>query len=143
MRRIIYSSLATSALTMAELEDLLAWSRVRNEADEITGLLLYFAPELARAPSFLQLLEGPADAVEATYARIAADTRHQDVQLVSRSDAPQRVFPDWTMGLEYVTRQDLARAVPGLDGAGLVVMAQLVENPQAAERLLLNHCVLG
>lgn len=143
MRRIIYASIAATALTAVELDELHAWSRVLNEEDGVTGLLLYFPPELARRASFLQLLEGPEDVVEATFERIRRDQRHHDVRVIARVDAGERLFPNWTVGVESVTREDLAAAVPGLPGSELVVMAQLVEDPVAAEQLLRRHCVRG
>jgi hypothetical protein len=143
VRRIIYASLSSRAMSLEQLEDLLVWARLLNRADEITGLLLYFPPDVAREASFLQFLEGPDDAVEATYERILRDDRHHDIRLVARTDGQERLFPDWTMGLEYVTREDLAHAVPGLDGDGMVVMAELVDDPEAAERLLRRHCAVS
>ncbi len=73
-------------------------SRRRNERDGITGSLI------CRADLYLQLLEGPQEAVEATYRRIERDPRHTDVRLLSRRDDAERLFPDWAM------RDDPARS---------------------------------
>ncbi len=64
-----------------------------NTRDEITGALI------CRDDLFLQLLEGPAEKVEATYARIAADDRHVELHpLIRRQIADDgRMFPAWSM----------------------------------------------
>jgi hypothetical protein len=82
----------------AMLNGILSDARRLNPANDVTGALI------CRADLYLQLLEGPKDAVEATFARIAKDDRHVDVQrLVSRT-IDQRLFPDWAM------RDDPARS---------------------------------
>jgi Sensors of blue-light using FAD len=64
-----------------------------NTRDGITGALI------CRDDLFLQLLEGPEAAVEATFARIAADDRHIEVRRLTRrliaDDA--RMFGAWAM----------------------------------------------
>ncbi len=140
MYRVIYASRATAEMSDIELEGLLVEARMRNELEDLTGLLLYFGPDLADAPSFLQVLEGEREAVETVYELIARDRRHRDVRLVAAGDVEERMFPDWRMGLEYVTYDDLARAVPGLGTPDrpLVVMAELVTDPVRAEQLLVT-----
>ena len=59
--------------------------------DRITGLLY------ADGVRFLQALEGPADAVEAAYARITADPRHKAQVVLSRREVDTREFGDWEM----------------------------------------------
>jgi hypothetical protein len=142
VRRLIYSSLASEPMQAQELEEMLTWSRMLNEANGITGLLLYFPPELTDQPSFLQLLEGEADVVEATYDRIARDARHHDVRLVSLRDVEQRLFPQWSMGLDFVTRAQLAKALPGRPDSphAMVAVAEIVEDAARAEAMLLEHC---
>lgn len=64
-----------------------------NTRDNVTGALI------CRDDLFLQLLEGPEAAVEATYSRIRADERHIEVrQLVRRMIADDgRMFGAWAM----------------------------------------------
>lgn len=80
------------------LNGILAASRRCNTRDGITGALI------CRADLFLQMLEGPRDAVTATFARIVRDDRHVEVMLVSCADIPARLFPAWAM------RDDPARS---------------------------------
>jgi hypothetical protein len=73
------------------LDDILISARRHNRANAITGALI------CRADLFMQLLEGPRDAVTATFARILRDDRHLDVALICSGDIAERRFPDWDM----------------------------------------------
>ncbi len=82
----------------AMLAGILLDARRCNPRDGITGLLI------CRADLYLQLLEGPEAAVEATYRRIAVDDRHMDLALLTRRAVTERLFPNWAM------RDDPARS---------------------------------
>jgi hypothetical protein len=75
------------------LAGILMDARRCNGRDGITGALI------CRDDLFLQLLEGPPDAVEATYARISSDDRHIEVRALTRRSIAltARLFPDWSM----------------------------------------------
>ncbi len=73
------------------LYNILSVSRSLNERDGLTGALL------CRADVYLQLLEGPPDKVEATFARIRKDDRHLDAQILLSGPIDTRLFPDWAM----------------------------------------------
>ncbi len=75
----------------AILSAILLDARRCNSRDDITGMLI------CRADLYLQLLEGPAEAVDAAYRRIAADDRHLDLRLLSRQPVEARLFPLWSM----------------------------------------------
>lgn len=75
----------------AMLAGILSDARRCNTRDGITGLLI------CRADLYLQLLEGPEAAVDATYRRIAADDRHMDLTLLTRRRVDTRLFPQWAM----------------------------------------------
>jgi Sensors of blue-light using FAD len=82
----------------AMLAGILLDARRCNARDGITGLLV------CRADLYLQLLEGPEAAVDATYRRIGADDRHMDLRLLTRRTVNDRLFPAWAM------RDDPARS---------------------------------
>jgi len=82
----------------AVLNGILSEARRLNPEHDITGALI------CRADLYLQLLEGPADAVEATFARITRDDRHVEVQHLVSRPVEKRLFPDWAM------RHDPARS---------------------------------
>jgi Sensors of blue-light using FAD len=77
----------------AILTGILFDARRCNTRDGITGALI------CRDDLFLQLLEGPEKAVEATFGRIRADDRHIEVRrLVRRMIADDaRMFGAWAM----------------------------------------------
>lgn len=75
----------------AMLGGILIQARRNNVRDGLTGALI------VRHDLYLQLLEGPAEAVDTTFGRIKADNRHLAVTLLSRAEAPARLFPEWSM----------------------------------------------
>lgn len=76
----------------AQVEDILQRSRVNNVRDGVTGALLF------NAGCFAQVLEGPLDAIEATFERIQQDERHGEVSLLALEPQEERSFPNWAMG---------------------------------------------
>jgi hypothetical protein len=88
---LVYSSTTDHDWSQDELLALLSWSRDWNAAHGVTGLLLY------RDCVFMQLLEGDEQTVRGLFARISADRRHQDVNLMWTTETPERRFADWTM----------------------------------------------
>ena len=77
---------------LAELRDILRSSRKNNAAVGITGFLLM------DAGCNVQILEGPALAIDRTFLRIQRDSRHREVRTLSRRELPSTLFPDWAMG---------------------------------------------
>jgi len=92
IHQLIYVSAARHPFSPEELDRLLEQSRRHNGRNGLTGLLLY------EDGSFLQLLEGPEDAVRTTFSRIAKDPRHHRVMTVHDVDVNERSFPNWSMG---------------------------------------------
>jgi uncharacterized Fe-S cluster-containing MiaB family protein len=103
--QLIYSSAASRELTELELSRLLLGARKTNIAFEVTGMLLY------HEGSFLQVLEGKAEAVESLFARISTDPRHHRVVVLMRREVVERQFEDWSMG--FVDAKRVAEALPG------------------------------
>ena len=90
--QLVYISSAREAITQATCRDVLEISRRNNQRNSVTGLLV------AGKRRFLQAIEGPADAVRATYARILADPRHYACVLLSEHYLDTRHFGNWAMG---------------------------------------------
>jgi hypothetical protein len=93
---LLYRSAETYEMHADDLLKLLLDAREHNLEHGITGLLLYHEGR------FMQMLEGPRDAVLPLYERIAADPRHCDTVLEFSEGATQRLFPDWQMGFAVV-----------------------------------------
>ncbi|PZF60157.1 hypothetical protein DEI92_07215 [Curtobacterium sp. MCBD17_034] len=104
----VYTSSATYPFTDDDLAVLLLNSRANNARAGLTGVLLH------QDGQFMQVLEGPDDAVRERYAIIASDPRHGAVQLVAQESIAERRFPAWTMGYRAVVDTG-ADDLPGFD----------------------------
>jgi hypothetical protein len=109
--QLVYISSARQIISEDICANILAKSRPNNERADISGLLV------AGQRRFLQALEGPTDAVRATFARILSDHRHYACVLLGERYSDVRQFGDWAMG--YSTG-----GVDAPDNAGLVSVAQ-------------------
>ena len=95
--RLVYASRSTFTRSANHqgldpgVAHILAKSRKNNTQRQIVGGLLF------GDGCFLQCLEGEAQAVQALYAKIAADTRHRDVTVLSQRPIVQRSFAAWSM----------------------------------------------
>jgi AcrR family transcriptional regulator len=93
LRCIVYCSTQSIPMTESALATLVARAAARNSNQAVTGQLIYMNPH------FLQLLEGPEDAVEKLYSVIQQDPRHHNVRLLLRRDVAGRACPDWAMAI--------------------------------------------
>ncbi|RPD44882.1 BLUF domain-containing protein [Hymenobacter sediminis] len=99
LHHLIYQSSAVTPLASPELGRLLEQSRRNNQLAGITGVLLYDGSR------FMQVLEGPEEAVHAIFSRIEVDCRHTGVQVLADGPSTHRQFPGWSMGLVDDVRQ--------------------------------------
>jgi hypothetical protein len=102
----VYCSAATRPFAAADLEQLLLLARQNNARLGVTGMLLY------AEGSFFQVLEGPAETVDAIYSKIELDTRHSKMTKIIQEPIRQRVFDEWTMGFSAMSRAEL-ETIPG------------------------------
>lgn len=105
-----YVSTAANEMSREGLIAILEVARRINRGHGLTGLLLF------HAGSFLQVLEGEQDAVRETYARISADRRHTDLQLLFEEAITERQFADWSMGFQALDGNELLE-FPRADGS--------------------------
>ncbi|MGB3626193.1 MAG: BLUF domain-containing protein [Henriciella sp.] len=99
MKRIIYLSSARHNLKPPHIKDILTVSRENNRKADMTGLLVF------HDSVFLQVLEGPDEAVSETYARIERDWRHTDCRVLFDEPVVERAFAEWAMA--YKIADDL------------------------------------
>ena len=102
MRAITYVSSAKELFSERALLDLLEVSRANNARFNITGLLLY------KGGSFIQVIEGPDDAISQLYKNICADKSHHNVITLIDEATTERTFPDWHMGFASLTPENFA-----------------------------------
>lgn len=91
--RLVYVSTARIGLDDSDVEAILEASRRNNAAHHVTGLLAY------NGANFMQLIEGPTDAVLALYERLGRDDRHFGLVKISGEPVETRVCGDWAMML--------------------------------------------
>ena len=111
LHRLLYISTARQPFRPDELDTVLRRSRQNNGADGVTGLLI------TGGRRFLQALEGPADAVARTFARIKADPRHFAIVTLASGPIAERTFAEWSMG----HRAGSVNAADDADVATLIV----------------------
>lgn len=96
IHRLLYRSemdLAGTAVgVQMQIVEMVRNSAARNAADGLTGALLH------TRGLFIQVLEGPPPALEATFERICCDLRHRRVELIELVEAEERLFERWSMG---------------------------------------------
>jgi hypothetical protein len=124
--QLVYVSAAAKPFDDAKLRDLLAKARDNNTRAGITGALLH------QEGSFLQVLEGPPEAVEPLFAKIGRDPRHLRVTMLARNQIEAANFPDWSMG--FVDVKNSARLLPGFRHVG--DLTGLVGDTHAIERVI-------
>lgn len=132
MRSLVYASRAVEPLSDDDLLTLLSGARARNEACDVTGMLVY------AAGSFLQLIEGDDAPVESIWDRIRMDPRHTALRVLQDGPVTTRLFGEWSMGFEHPDTRRLERTLPGYR-AGTVypfVDSQLVAAGDTAATLL-------
>jgi hypothetical protein len=114
VHRLLYWSRQTPAVALgldAAVGDILRASIANNSADRISGLLLCIQGV------FLQVLEGPEEAVRHAYGRIGRDPRHREVSLIGAGRAEGRLFAEWSMCARSLNASDKA-IVDLLDAKG-------------------------
>lgn len=101
LRQVVYVSSGTREYAASELEEIAETGRRNNGRTGITGVLLHYNG------NFLQLIEGEADAVNETFARISADSRHTGILKMQDKPIAQRQFPDSRMGLRAIAESEI------------------------------------
>lgn len=122
MHRIMYRSVRAAGVTDEQVvEGILLPTLRRNRERDITGCL-WFGGDL-----FVQLLEGPAEAVEKTFTRILSDSRHSSVETLQRAMVRAREFARFEMKLIRGEPGDAVVELCGRwgDGVGSASRSQL------------------
>ena len=116
MLQLVYIS---TAVGDAGGPGILAVSRRNNRRAGVSGLLY------GDGKRFLQVLEGPAELVEATFERIKGDPRHRAPVVLSRREVDEREFGTW----------DMAERLPGEDGDAFIArIHELIAGADASIR---------
>ncbi len=109
LKQIIYASSLAPGVDESCIEGILEAAVANNSRQGFTGLLLYVNR------SFLQVLEGEAEALDALFEKIRQDPRHTRPWTLSSAPIAQREFADWSMGLARPSVADLDTIGPRND----------------------------
>jgi hypothetical protein len=132
MRSLVYASRSLEPFDEDALVELLTRARACNEEHAVTGMLVY------AAGSFLQLIEGDDEHVEAVWDRIRMDPRHTGLRVLQDGPARVRLFGEWSMGFAHPEQERLEETLPGYRAGGVYpfVDSQLVSTADTAATLL-------
>ena len=123
LQAIVYISSATRLLAGEELDSLLQLIRQRNEAEDITGFLMYCDG------NFMQHIEGPSESLQKVYSKICADSSHTDIVEMINQPIDAREFAGWSMAYSIVHIQkfnELCRAEWKESGEGNISQGQFL-----------------
>lgn len=130
IRQIMYTSHSVRPMTREDCKKILISARQNNERNGITGFLAY-APN----GTFVQVIEGDADALEMTYARISNDSRHYSVTKLLDANEDRRLFPEWSMGFHELDEHELEQLPGFVNLADEDALSELGQGPVAIEAL--------
>ena len=108
---LVYTSVASRPLAKSDLEGILAKARIRNQNEQVTGLLLFTEGK------FMQYLEGPETGVFKIFDWIKKSSLHEEIVEVSSQPVEKREYGDWSMA--FLADVD-AHALPSSENALLI-----------------------
>jgi hypothetical protein len=129
LRALVYVSTARHLLLPHELGHLLQAARIRNRAEQVTGMLLY------SDGNFMQYLEGPPQGLSTVYGVIRNHRLHHGLIELFSEPAPQREFSDWAMAFRSPDPQ--WPQPTGDDGPALDIALAGTAQPLSLARMLL------
>jgi len=111
LKRVIYCSEASVPMSnLLNVASILAVSSRNNARDDISGLLAF------AEGTFIQVIEGPAQAVESLMSRLADDPRHRNMRVLGTDLATDRAFNAWIMETPKVRPEHAAMLKTIVDG---------------------------
>jgi hypothetical protein len=124
--RLIYLSRPVGPQTAALTDSILRKALVWNTQNDITGMLC------EGQGVYLQALEGERSKVTSLYARIHADPRHKDLELLHCESITERRYHGWSMARVSLSEVDPQTKIvwPEFDpysASGALVMARIDE----------------
>lgn len=109
LSRMLYVSTAVGPITTAVTGTILRSAQAHNASNGITGVLCQ------GQGVYLQVLEGERNQIDALYARILRDKRHQNIVLRQQEDIQRRRYGHWAMAHIDLTHLAHADALPVFD----------------------------
>ncbi len=97
---LVYVSRKSDGLNSDMIADIISKAVINNAMNDITGILLI------KRNYFYQFIEGTEEAVDALYAKLQCDKRHDDLHILMTGYENKRVFPIWDMHPIYSDTPD-------------------------------------
>jgi hypothetical protein len=128
--QVIYSSQATAAMSVDDLEEILVDAREGNERRNITGALIYVDGV------FLQVLEGDKQTVLSLMRSIGDDSRHSSVKVFYEAEVETPMFGRWSMAYLSAMPEQMA-AWAGLEGTDSIesIVSHIHREPHRASEV--------
>lgn len=121
MIEITYTSEAASSMAPDDIFNIIETSARNNLQDDLTGFLIFSKGR------FFQLIEGPESSIDALFARLSNDPRHENVFILTRKEIKQRSFPKWQMKRLSSAAQSHTAQITGLSRAPAYVQAAVAD----------------
>ncbi|HMU47509.1 MAG TPA: BLUF domain-containing protein [Chitinophagaceae bacterium] len=120
---LTYCSLAKPNITQDDIYGILEAAGRNNKKNSITGCLLFYNHE------FLQILEGEEKMVKAVQKKIAKDSRHSNVRILSEGEKEERTFDHWTMAFKELSEQEAKDIGDKFFEDNFLTFSELVSKP--------------
>mgnify|MGYP001801815581 CR=1 FL=1 len=88
---LTYASRANPDVSSSDFKEILDQAQENNSAAGITGMLTF------NKEYFLQTIEGPRAAINGLLAKLIADRRHFDLQVIENREIKARSWAVWSM----------------------------------------------
>jgi hypothetical protein len=98
--RLLYVSKPVGPITTFVTTSILEASSLNNKKTDITGVLCQ------GSGVYLQVIEGQRSDISALLSQIMADTRHNNVVILSMEEIEQRRYGQWSMALVQLSMDD-------------------------------------
>ncbi len=120
LEHLIYESRATGSTgSLLNLATILSEAQRNNDRDGLTGALA------AHDERYVQVVEGPASALDNLWRRLERDPRHRNIVVLDRAPIADRAFGQWAMASTRIT-PELAPVLDAVMSAIRPSTAQLV-----------------
>ncbi|NNF18396.1 MAG: BLUF domain-containing protein [Flavobacteriaceae bacterium] len=126
MIELTYRSKALESLDYDDIDTILSTARKFNAEHNITGCLIYHKDH------FVQVLEGPEEEVLPLYENIAKDSRHQNVEVISKGSKQNRNFATWSMAFQTLVNGPIDNVLLELFEENLITMAKFSDRSSDA-----------
>ncbi len=93
INQLVYVSQAVRKMSAEDLLGIQKTAKTNNAPIDVTGSLFY------NGGWFLQVLEGPAQTLQALYQKIEKDPRHKNSRVLYNEPAKFRTFTRWSMNM--------------------------------------------